>query len=56
MLSEDFSDLIRGLPWALTHIASTGTVSGFHCLLCGRRFTLSPGRDTPKLNGAVLAI
>lgn len=56
MLSEDFSDLIRGLPWALTHIASTGTVSGFHGLLCGRRFTLSPGQDTPKLNGAVLAI
>lgn len=56
VLSEDFSDLIRGLPWALTHIASTGAVSGFHCLLCGRRFALSPGRDAPKLNGAAPAI
>lgn len=56
MLFEDFSDLIRGLPWALTHIASTGAVSGFHCLLCGRRFTLSPVRDAPKLNGAALGI
>lgn len=56
MLFEDFSDLIHGLPWALIHIDSIGAVSGFLCLLCGRRFTLSPLRNAPKLNGAVLAI
>lgn len=56
MLFEDFSDLTCGLPRALTHIASMGALSGFHCLLWGRRVTFSPLRDAPKLNGAAPAI